>query len=126
MNFRETFEKQQSGFDEEVHANEILEIRSFRNILNDYYISQLSETAVKPEDLPSSPFKAFEVYLKTIFEERGLSGENFNDYAAFHLIQGSTPPYTSLKGFDLFDGLIRNKFKEFVITQYPQLFEAEE
>lgn len=126
MNFREMAQEQIGGFNEELHEDKIREIGIFYRLLNEYFIEQISDSAVSPEELPASPFVKFEAYLKECLKERGLEVE-LNDYLAFHYAKGgSTPQFSRTKDFDLEGDLIRLKFKEFVMTQYPELFEEVE
>lgn len=123
MNFIEKFNLEKTGFDEEKYSEEIREIKIFRDVLNNHFLDQLSDKKVEPEELPENPFKKFEAYLEQYLKERGIE-EDPKDYAAIHYVQGSTPQYSRIKGFDLEGDLIRLKFKEFVITKYPELFES--
>jgi hypothetical protein len=124
MNFIENGEKMLSGFNEERYSDEIREIRTFYSLLNNHFIEQMSDDVVKPEDQPASPFKKFEIYLKQYLEQEGLDTD-LDSYLAYHYTKGSSPQHTRIKAFDLPGDLIRIKFKQFVLTEYPELFEVE-
>lgn len=125
MNFREAFGETMSGFNQEMYSDEIREIRTFYDILNDHFVGHITEDS-RDQVFPESPFAKFKKYLIKSLEEKGLIDVKPEDYVAFHYTQGSSPDHTRIRDFDLDGDYIRIKFKEFAITQYPELFEIED